>query len=232
MIRGGRGDDIIYSTEIGGNSDNGNVLWVEGNQGDDYIYGGDNQQVSAHYWGGSGDDFMTSGNDNVGDVFLHGNDGDDEMYAGRDNGLVRMKGNDGEDFMLGGGNNQKEHFLGGKGDDFIRGGVDTGEVPYDIDSTQILDGGSGNDYIVGGEYGFDQYLIGGIGEDDIISGEAVFRYGVTYIWGDLEYDDELTDEDVWGSADNIKALSYYDEVNADLYVWAGDGADTILAGNG
>ena len=31
------------------------------------------------------------------------------------------------------------------------------------------------------------------------------RYGVTYIWGDAEYDDEATDEDFWGSADVINA---------------------------
>jgi hypothetical protein len=121
--------------------------------------------------------------------------------------------------------------LGNKGDDYIIGGEYVGEYGYDINSTQTLDGGPGNDYIVGGDYGYDQYLIGGIGEDKIYT-NGDYRYGVTYIWGDLEYDDELTDEDVWGSADYIEALATFDDQQTDLYVWAGDGADTVLTGTG
>ena len=106
VIRGGKGDDIIHSTLLFGAGADGDVLWVEGNEGDDYIIGGDSQQISSHYWGGDGDDYIIGGDYNVGGVSIHGNDGDDRLLSGDENlGDLVVKGNDGDDYITGGINN-------------------------------------------------------------------------------------------------------------------------------
>ena len=58
---------------------------------------------------------------------------------------------------------------------------------------------------------------------------------MTYIWGDYEYDDEVTDEDVWGDADvidaNITNSGAEPEAWDRLEIWAGDGDDEVITGN-
>lgn len=139
------GSDTLYASY-------GHNHFIGGN-GQDYLYGGDLDDVlsdqgtdfSVNYlYGGGGNDSLT------------GSSGDDSLFGG--NGTDTLAGLDGNDWLEGG--NQNDYLFGGNGHDYVDAGSD-----YDWN---YLVGGEGNDYLVGG-HGID-YLHGENGQDTLIGG--------------------------------------------------------------
>jgi Ca2+-binding RTX toxin-like protein len=147
QIEGTNQDDVIYGWRQGGdpNTDLGDTL--NGNNGDDRMYGG------------GGDDELS---DRDGNDLVSGGIGNDDIYG--------YKGND--TYYGGGGN---DWIYDSEGDDRVQGGSgnDTVDAGWGFDS---IYGGSGDD-LLSGDYGFgisfrDMFL-GGRGNDTIYAGVEV-----------------------------------------------------------
>ena len=135
---------------------------IDGNDGDDLIYGGDgNDDINPRdandvVLGGDGNDYIWEGAFGGGNDLFWGEGGDD-----------RVKGEQGNDFLSGGIGN--DTLSGGAGDDYLSGGAgdDYLEAFFswggDDVGNDILSGGDGNDTLKGGENG--GTFFGGSGAD-------------------------------------------------------------------
>jgi Ca2+-binding RTX toxin-like protein len=157
-IYGEAGDDVIYGA--GGKAGADVIDFLDGGDGNDYIYGGENAGATEILIGGNGDDHLYSesgideiyggnGNDYIdggGDTdLLFGDAGNDEMHGG--DGPDTMNGGSGDDLMSGGSGTDK--LAGEEGDDILYGGQGGGVAQGDSDE---LWGGDANNTV---DDGFD-----------------------------------------------------------------------------
>ena len=143
---------------------------------------------------------------------------------------------------VGAAGNETELFEGGDGDDWIWGGWD---IEAENNQRAIdIKGGRGNDTLYGGRWvtnsSSGQTLTGNGGEDIIRTdwyNEP--NVGSVTIFGDQEYDAELTDAEAWGDPDTIRAgdgnrdgtAGDSAKTNNILTIKGGDGGDSITIGN-
>lgn len=138
-VNGEQGDDEIYG---GAGRDNFN-----GNEGDDTIYGGDGDDWIG---GGDGSDSLIGGGGR-GDI--EGGSGDDYIEAGSEGGNFR--GDDGDDTMI--GSNQRDEFSGWTGKDSIDAGIGNDHI-----------NGSAGDNVLDNDPGeYDDTVNGGVGRDKL-----------------------------------------------------------------
>ncbi|NBB83653.1 MAG: hypothetical protein GVY28_09640 [Alphaproteobacteria bacterium] len=196
-------------------NDEGTVNTLEGNAGDDRLYGAGGVDTLR---GGDGDDVLDAG---AGDDVLRGNDGNDTLDGGE--GADDLHGHHGDDVLAGGAGD--DVLVGGAGDDVLVGGAGDDELLGQI-GDDTLDGGAGNDRLEGGA-GAD-ILTGGLGDDILRGGDGDDRLDGG------EGDDELRggkgDDVLTGGAGNDTMIG---AAGSDLFVLeAGFGQDTIDAGGG
>jgi Ca2+-binding RTX toxin-like protein len=170
-IYGGDGNDHIgLGSMTGGDSTDmsSNRLYAEGNNGDDFIYGGTNGDT---IYGGDGDDLIDGGK---GDDAISAGSGDDTVDGGE--GEDSINGDDGNDVITGGdgadtlnGGNGADELSGDAGSDTISGGGDN-DYLYGGDDDDDLYGESGRDHIYG--EGGNDYMSGGSGNDDLFGGDG------------------------------------------------------------
>ncbi len=152
-----------------------NVDFLTGKNGNDRIYGGNDQDDLR---GGRGDDRIYGQSD---DDRLYGEVGDDKLYGGEDDDL--LDGGEGDDSLF--GETGRDTLLGGSGDDALNGGIEAdsmvggeGNDSLWAESGDTLRGGVGNDVLDGwlgglnlmfGDEGMDS-LFGGNGSDTLDGG--------------------------------------------------------------
>lgn len=158
MLRGGKGDDLLYG------GDGKDVL--KGGKDNDLLYG---ERGQDELRGGQGDDRLIGEDGN--DV-LYGGAGDDVLYGGNDADI--LYGGQGND-VLNGGNDAADILYGGQGDDVLSSGSilygDLGDdTLYAGVRTNAVFGGDGDDALYSeGVYSDDSFvradLYGGSGAD-------------------------------------------------------------------
>ncbi len=113
---------------------------IDGNAGDDIIYGGHGDDVLMGAGGndklraGAGDDEIYGGDGD--ELVMAGGAGDDIIYGGDGNDI--MGGEEGQDVLFGEAGN--DSITGGSGDDTLYGGL----------GDDVLGGNNGNDILFGG----------------------------------------------------------------------------------
>lgn len=214
-IHGNSGDDTIYAFEYGIRS------ILHGNDGDDFIWGSDYNDVIT---GGRGNDDITGheGSDNIvaGPTLILPGNGED-----RDT-VTAMEGNDTIDGGVG-----NDVLIGNAGHDSVIGGVGHDEI-YLGEGHDRATGGSGNDLIKGD--GGNDTLFGNAG-DDTVQGGA----GADSMSGDDGYDEiSYTDHTAGVRADlqGGSGMGSTDEndfiVGNFEQIKGGMGNDTLTGSNG
>ena len=229
---GGSGNDTLQGNVLS------NVL--EGNAGDDTIFGDDGWD---RIFGGDGNDTVRGGDlgDTIdggnGDDDLQGEGGWDFITGGRGNDTISggagnddvfgnenddvLSGDDGDDRLWGGFGNDTVH--GDAGNDLLVGNVGDDHLWGD-DGKDMVIGGRGNDVLDGGA---DTDFLFGNENDDIISGGA----GNDWIWGGIGYDTIHGD----GDDDVILGNRGYDQLFGDAgldMLVGGRGNDVLVGGDG
>jgi Ca2+-binding RTX toxin-like protein len=229
------GDGIGFSA-------GGEVVQINGNQGNDTITIGDINNVGFFVMqidGGIGNDTINGAGANLGSVVLSidGGDGND-MITGT-GGNDTLIGSDGDDTLLGRSGN--DSLVGGNGDDLLNGQA----------ANDTLDGGFGNDTLLGelgddvlnGEFGNDN-LAGNDGNDTLVGG-----FGADLLDGDAGDDSLLgmvgRDTLLGGQGadtldggreeDVIRGHAGNDVIRGDHgadRIFGGGGSDTIDGGDG
>ena len=199
-----------------------NLNFIEGDKGNNQIFGTDKEDVVFGY---EGNDEIFGGN---GYDFIYGDEGQDTLYGGIGNDT--LDGRNGDDTIYGEDGN--DILYGGEGFDFIYGdeGQDT---LYGWTGNDTLDGRNGDDTIYG-EDG-DDILYGGEGFDFIYGDEG---QDTLYGWtGDDTLDGRNGDDTIYGEDGNDILYGgegfdfiYGDEGQDTLYGWTGD--DTLDGRNG
>jgi len=139
LLTGGPGDDVIR----GGR---GNDKRIEGNEGNDQLFGGPGEELII---GGPGDDTMDGGTarDRLqgegGQDFMRGDAAADRMFGG--DGPDRMNGGSGADTMMGEEGN--DEVIGGSGVDTVSGGFGDDSIRVADDSADNVDCGPGSDTV-------------------------------------------------------------------------------------
>ena len=206
-ITGNGNDNIIYASDIAGNTYFGGI-------GNDTIYGGSEKDILE---GEEGNDY------------LYGNAGGDELYAGAGNDY--LNGGDGDDLLGGEGGDDK--LFGGAGDDYLGGGLGNdylyGEAGDDYifgeSGDDELDGGSGNDYL-GGGVGNDR-LSGGSGNDTMNGGEGKDTFVFASGYGNDKVEDYTEGQDTLDIVAGIVEKTELANKNKDLIFTVGDGTITL-----
>ena len=206
-ITGNGNDNIIYASDIAGNTYFGGI-------GNDTIYGGSEKDILE---GEEGNDY------------LYGNAGGDELYAGAGNDY--LNGGDGDDLLGGEGGDDK--LFGGAGDDYLGGGLGNdylyGEAGDDYifgeSGDDELDGGSGNDYLGGGVG--DDRLSGGSGNDTMNGGEGKDTFVFASGYGNDKVEDYTEGQDTLDIVAGIVEKTELANKNKDLIFTVGDGTITL-----
>ncbi len=222
---------------------------LNGEDGDDTIYGGNNNDTIS---GGNGFDIIYGfgGNDRLygvaGNNSLYGGDGNDYITAG--SGNDRIYGQNGKDSLYGGGGNDyisagtgndriygqsgKDSLYGGTGNDYISAGNDPDRI-YGQNGKDSIYGGNGSDYLSGGNDA--DRIYGQNGNDTIYGGS-----GNDYLSGGNN-NDIINGQ---GGNDTIYAGAGNDTINSGtgsdkIYCQKGNnkinastGNDTIYVGSG
>jgi Ca2+-binding RTX toxin-like protein len=119
--QGTLGDDLIFGDDLNPNT-------INGNSGNDNIFGGENNDILS---GNRGQDFLT------------GDSGNDILFGGKDDDT--LTGNRGQDMLF--GNLGNDILYGGKDSDFLDGGEGNDILSGDM-GQDFLTGGPGNDIFV------------------------------------------------------------------------------------
>ncbi len=207
-VFGDNGDDDILLQPAGSMTYHG-TSDLYGDDGFDYILGGNDDSVIDRIYGGMNRDVIYGGD---GIDIISGGYGNDVIYG--EEGIGYLKGDSGDDYIRGGdedddifGGDGNDHIWGYGGDDYIHG--------------EHYATGSGDDVIWGGQGSDDIY--GGPGNDTIYGGEAS---GID-MSGDCIFGEEGEDyiDGGWG-ADGI-----HGGPDSDDRLIGGVGNDTICGGD-
>jgi Ca2+-binding RTX toxin-like protein len=195
-IRGGRGNDTLYSTYDSGSlsryTNPAPDVYVTGNQGNDVIVGvgtlagdlGDDylqssgRDTPAHLYGGPGRDELRMLATGPGTINTADGGNDDDRVIGN-NGGQTLHGGPGNDGVDGGAGNDSlygdegnDRLYGGSGRDTLFGGVGDDRIEGN-ENEDYLSGEAGNDRLFGGR-GQD-FILGGTGRDRIDGGPSYDR---------------------------------------------------------
>lgn len=236
---GGSGNDSIVggsgSYYNSGDNHYSGDQFLNGESGEDEIWGGDKKQYQQ-ITGGSGNDWIWTGND-IGAEHLWEVDGKSSLIVSGDRGLDGGEINDsdngsvdGDDVIDIGKNIFRAIAYGNGGNDKIFGN-DGLDFPGQTGGAEYLYGGSGDDKLWAQHPGAvtdqnqNQYMFGGSGNDWLSGSNQV-----DFVWGDQRVANEDTDGIDWilgRGGDDYLFGGFGDD-----YIDGGDGDDWIEGGAG
>lgn len=170
---------------------------VDGDGGDDVLYGGaGNQRIL----GKGGNDTLYGG---LGDDQLEGSNGTDTLY-GQDGDDLLLGGNDSDELYGGSGADKLE---GGFGDDILEGGDGEDEI-YGGVGNDVLFGGDGKGFLYGDEGDDIIHLEGGAGQAYGGIGDDTYILTATNLRSQIHTYDDAGDDTFRLRFDNITGFSH------------------------